>query len=251
MALTLLALALLTLLALLPLLAVLVRPTEERERGPAALDLHRAQLAELARERDAGRIAPDDFAAAVLEVQRRLLAADRLHEPPSRAGSKVPIIAACVLLPIGAVALYALKGHPNLPAEPMAARLAAAAPAAPADPAPADPAPADPALTDATIARARQKLAAEPDGEDARQGWILLGNTEIERGHVAEAADAWRRAVKIRFEPDLAALAAEARTRADGRIDADSRALFTRALAEGAPNAPWRAAAEQRLRQPR
>ncbi len=237
MALTLLALALLTLLALLPLLAVLVRPNEERDRGAAALDLHRAQLAELSRERDAGRIAPDDYDAAVLEVQRRLLAADRLREPPSRAGSRVPIVVACVLLPIGAGALYALKGHPNLPAEPMAARLAATTPA-------------DPALTDATIARARAKLAAEPDGEDARQGWILLGNTEIERGHVAEAADAWRRAVKIRFQPDLAALAAEARTRADGRVDADSRALFTRALAEGARNAPWRAAAEQRLRQP-
>ena len=229
---TLAALALLTAVALLPLLSVLRRFDGGRDRKGAALALHRAQLAELLRERDSGRIATADYDAAALEVQRRLLADDRLAEVPARTGHRAPLIAACVLLPVGAALLYSRAGRPDLPAASAHSET-----------------PADARTADALVAELRQKLAtADPQSQTAWQGWVLLGNVEDRRGHLDAAAAAWRRAVEIRFDPDLAVLAAEARSRVAGAVDADSRALFTRALAEAPPDAPWRTAAEQRLR---
>ena len=236
MYLTLATLAVLTAMALVPLVAVVRGATVGRDRKTTAMALHRAQLAELLRERDGGRIAPADYDAAVLEVQRRLLAADRLDEPTTRAGSRWPLIVACVLLPVAAAALYSRAGRPDMPAEPLIAR---------------NDLPADTQTTEALVAALRAKLVAvDPNSETARQGWLLLGNVEDRRGNLDAAAVAWRRAVAIRFDPTLAALAAEARSRASGTVDADSRALFARALAEAPPNAPWRSVAERRLREP-
>lgn len=236
MYLTLATFAVLTAMALVPLVAVLRGATVGRDRKATALALHRAQLAELSREREAGRIAAADHDAAVLEVQRRLLAADRLAEPPARAGHRAPLIAACVLLPLAAAGLYSLSGHPDLPAQPLTAR---------------DDLPVDARTTEALVAALRAKLVAvDPNSETAWDGWRLLGNVEDRRGNLGAAAAAWRRAVAIRFDPTLAALAAEAQTRVSGALDADSRALFTRALAEAPPDAPWRDVAEQRLRGP-
>lgn len=236
MLLTLATLAVLTAMALVPLVAVLRGASPGRDRKSTALALHRAQLAELSRERDAGRIVAADYDAAVLEVQRRLLADDRLAEVPVRAGRRAPLIAACVLLPVAAALLYSLAGRPDLPAEPLIAR---------------NDLPADARTTEALIEALRAKLVAvDPNSDTAREGLVLLGNVEDRRGNLAAAAAAWRRAVAIRFDPTLAALAAEAHSRVTGAVDADSRALFTRALAEAPPNAPWRNVAEQRLRGP-
>jgi len=234
--LTLATLALLTAMALVPLVAVLRRASPGRDRKSTALALHRAQLAELSRERDAGRIAAADYDAAVLEVQRRLLADDRLAEAPVRVGRRAPLVVACVLLPVAAGVLYSLAGRPDLPAEPLIAR---------------NDVPSDARTTEALVAALRAKLVAvDPSSETARQGWVLLGNIEDRRGNLGAAAAAWRRAVAIRFDATLAVLAAEAHSRTTGALDSDSRALFTRALAEAPPNAPWRDMAEQRLRGP-
>jgi cytochrome c-type biogenesis protein CcmH len=225
--------------ALLPLLLALSRAARGRDRRDAALALHRAQLAELDRDLTEQRISPAEHAAALLEVQRRLLAADSLAGPVGRIGGtagRLSLVGALVAIPLAAFGLYLVGGRPGLPGEPMAARLAAAD--------------ADVHSASMLIAMLRERLA-QPGLEPARarEGWVLLGNAEDSEGHLAQAAQAWRQAVRLRFDPSLAALAAEAQTRVEGSVSADSRALFTRALAEGPKDAPWRHVAEQRTQQ--
>ena len=79
----------------------------------------------------------------------------------------------------------------------------------------------------------------------------MLGNVEESRGNDAAAAEAWRTALAGRFDATLATRTAEAAIRAEGGMSASSAALFRRALAAAPPDAPWRAAVEQRLAQAR
>ena len=101
---------------------------------------------------------------------------------------------------------------------------------------------------EALIAKLRDKLAAMDQTSDvARQGYLLLGNAEDSLGHLEQAAQAWHKALAIRFDPGLGALTAEAQTRLEGRISDESLSLFRRALAEAPADAPWRQLAEERL----
>jgi hypothetical protein len=79
---------------------------------------------------------------------------------------------------------------------------------------------------------------------------VLLGSVEEARGNDAAAAAAYRMALRGKFEPTIAARAAEAAVRAEGGVSESSAALFRRALA-AAPDAPWREVVQQRLQQPR
>ena len=102
------------------------------------------------------------------------------------------------------------------------------------------------------IGQLREALAAmDPATDRAVQGLILLGNVEEARGNNAAAAEAWRIALRTRFDATLAARAAEAAVRAEGGVSEASAALFRRALDVAPPDAPWRTAAEQRLTAPR
>ncbi len=229
---TILALILLAAVALAPLALALRRPSATRGRREAALALHRAQLAELERDRAEGRIGEAEHATALVEVQRRLLAADALQEPVGGGAGRWPVVAALLLVPAAGAGLYLVNGHPELPAAPLASRIQAAQ------------------QTDELVAMLKERLATPGlDPERAREGYILLGNTEDTNGDLPAAAAAWREAVRLRFEPGLAALAAEAQTRVDGHVGADAAALFARALAQGAKDAPWRPLAEQRVQQ--
>lgn len=227
--------AALALAALTPLLLALRRGASPRGRRDAAIALHRAQLAELDRELTAGRLGAAEHASAVLEVQRRLLAAAaREDAAPSRA-SRWPLRVALVAVPAAAFVLYLRAGHPDMPAAPLASRIAAAQ--------------AQAARDDALIETLRTKLAKlDPKSEAARHGYVLLGGAEAARGRYAAAAAAWKLALAQRWEPGLAAEAAEAQTRADGRVTPETAAEFRRALAAAPPDAPWRKLVEQRLR---
>jgi cytochrome c-type biogenesis protein CcmH len=234
---TLLALALLAIVVLAPLAIALSGRQAARSRQDSALAIHRAQLAELDRDFADGRIGTSEHAAAKLEVQRRLLAAADAAEPPPARASRLPVYAALVAVPVVAASLYAVAGHPFLPAAPLAARP------------PDAPASAQDTAALATLLRARL-ATLDPHSDQARQGYLLLGNTEFGLGHLPEAVDAWRRALAVRFDPSLAALVAEAQTRLDGgRVSFQSATLFRRALAEGPADAPWRPIAEKRLAQ--
>ena len=229
-----LAIAVLAVVALAPLAFSLRRAAVARSRQEAAVDLHRAQLAELDRDLTEGRILPAEHANAVLEVQRRLLAAAASSEHAPRSGTASPVLIALLILPVGGLVLYLAGGSPNLPAEPLAERIAAAK--------------ARDERDSALIAKLRRRLnAIDPHSEQGRQGYVLLGNAEASRGRLKEAADAWQNALTVRFDPTLAAEAGEAITEVNGQVTQDAAALFRRALAESPPDAPWRPMAVKRL----
>jgi cytochrome c-type biogenesis protein CcmH len=235
-----LALALLSLAALTPLALSLRGASAGPGRRDAALALHRAQLAELDRERDEGRIGAPEHAAAVLEVQRRLLAAAAEQEAGPGASSRTPVLMAVALVPMAALALYMISGIPDMPAMPLAERIAFAKSQPPRKGAAEE---AD------LIAQLRERISQlDPSSDQAREGYVLLGSAEGQRGDMAATADAWRHALKIRFDPTLAVETAEAITEvAGGKPDAEAIGLFRRALAEAPPDAPWRPMAVKRL----
>src|SRR3954451_17712464 len=152
-----LAIAVLAAAALAPLALSLRRASVARSRREAAITLHRGQLAELDQDLADGRVAAAEHANAVLEVQRRLLAAAGGTEDAPRTSSRSPVLMALALIPIGAFALYVVGGHPGLPAVPLAERVAAAQQRAEQEA--------------ALIAQLRRRLAAlDPRSEQARQG---------------------------------------------------------------------------------
>ncbi len=230
-----LAAALLALCAIAPAGFALRRHLAVRGRVEPTLALHRAQLVELDRDRVEGRISAADHTTAVLEVQRRLLAASIMTDPITTPRSW-PLLAGLAVVPVAAFGLYLIGGRPNLPAQPLASRMSAA-----------DRELAD---TNAMIDQLRAAVATvDPHSDKARQGDLLLGNLEASRGNFAGAADAWQRALDVRFEPLLAARVADATSRAEGRLTPASAALFRRALAAAPADAPWRGQVEQILAQ--
>jgi cytochrome c-type biogenesis protein CcmH len=110
----------LALVLMLPLLAAVFGNTRMRGRREAALALHRAQLAELARDLQDGRIAETEYAGARLEIERRLLLADALREPAPDGNARLLLIATAVLVPVMAFALYLPGSTPDVPSEPHA-----------------------------------------------------------------------------------------------------------------------------------
>lgn len=231
-----LAIALLAAVSLAPLAYSLRRAAAARGRQEAAIELHRAQLAELDRDLADGRIVAAEHANAVLEVQRRLLIAAGNAEPNAQTQSGSPVLIALLLVPLAALALYVVGGSPGLPAAPLADRIAAAQQRA--------------GQEASLIAQLRRRLAElDPHSEQARQGYVLLGNAEASRGRLNEAADAWRTALAARFDPTIAAEAAEALTEAQGHVTDEAAGLFRRALAEAPADAPWRPMARKRLSQ--
>lgn len=229
-----LAIPLLAVVTMAPLGWTAWRADRVRGHREAALGLHRAQLHELDRELEAERLTTGDHQVAVLEVQRRLLAEAERDEAPTRRSGWAPVGVTLALVPGGALALYLVGGQPELPAQPLAARLAAGA---------------DQSARDAELIEALKTSIAslDPHSTQARQGWVILGSAEVSRGDMADAADAWSRALAIRFDPQLAVETAEAETEASGRISSQAAALFRQALATAPADASWRPMAERRL----
>ena len=207
---------LLALAALAPLVPALLRPAAARGRREADLALYRAQLAELERERAAGRLDEAGHAAAVLEVQRRLLAAPGAPADSAAAGGgRVPLVLALVAVPAVAAGLYLAQGSPGLPSAPFSERRDVAA------------------QEEQLLGLLRERLATtDPTSEAARQGWVLLGNAERGRGKPDAAAEAYARALAVRFDAELAG------QRAQVLIEADRTEEASRFLAESLPRAP-------------
>lgn len=214
--------------ALAPALAGLRRATPAAPPSPETA-FHRAQLAELERERDDGLISPAEYAAARLEVQRRLLAAAASDTGPTMGSRRWPLLVAAVIVPLAALSLYLRVGSPGVPAAPLAARLA---------------------HDRSVIAELTQRLSGIANDPAALwRAQVIIGSAESDMGDWAKAAAAWNAALAIHFDPMLAAQAAEAETRAQGGVTQKAAALFRAALAAAPADAPWRAAAEARLRE--
>ena len=212
-------LILLALAALLPLAVAVLRPRAARGRREADVALYRAQLAELDREREAGRLDEAGHRAARVEVQRRLIAAaDQAEAGATPARSPALLVAVLPLIAAAGVGLYLLRGSPGMPSAPYDLRAEAMA------------------RDEQILATLRERLAMlDPRSEQARQGWVLLGNAERSRGRAQQAIEAWTRAIEARFDVALAGDIAEMEIER-GRA-ADAAGWITRGL-EAAPNDP-------------
>lgn len=102
----------------LPLLLVFRRRTSVTARRDAALLFYRAQLATL----DAQGV--PDYDDARLEIERRLLLADKLPAEPTGGNAKILLTLTVIILPIGAFLLYLPGSTPFVPSEPHARLMA-------------------------------------------------------------------------------------------------------------------------------
>ncbi|HQT60159.1 MULTISPECIES: c-type cytochrome biogenesis protein CcmI [unclassified Acidiphilium] len=228
--------AVLAAVAIAPLLVVWLRQGTIRYRRETAMALHRSQLEEIDRDREEGRLPEEEYKAARLEVQRRLLAADQIPEPEANRAARGVLIATFVAIPVAAVALFIPSGLPLVPSEPHASVIRQRDQAAKRD--------------NALIEQLRQKLASLPPGSpEARQGYLLLGQALVSQNKLAPAVQAWKMALAMKFDPTLAAETAEAESEAVGHVTPDAAALFRKAMAAAPATAPWRPLAEQRLRE--
>jgi cytochrome c-type biogenesis protein CcmH len=214
----------------------------------AAFDraVYRDQLKELERDQARDLIDADQAAAARLEIERRLLAADT---PPAAtvargAGSPMLAVALALLLPAAAAAIYLALGAPTLPDEPYAARGPERALAA-----------REGRHDDVSGAMAalEKDLAAHPDDADK---WLLLARSAATIGQWQKSANAYQKALVLtKNRPDVASAygemlvfaaegvvtprAQEAFTAAVARDPKDAAARYYLALAEAqAGNAP-------------
>ncbi|MBR0649262.1 c-type cytochrome biogenesis protein CcmI [Roseomonas terrae] len=212
-------LALVALAALLPLALALWRPRAARGRREADMALYRAQLTELDREREAGRLDEAGHRAARLEVQRRLIAAADQSEAlatTARGGGAVLLLVPMMIA--AGLGLYLLRGTPGMPSATYAERAAVMA------------------RDEQILAMLRARLEAlDPQSPQARQGWILLGNAERGRGRSEAAIAAWRRAIEAHFDASLAAEIAELEI--ERGAPAEATPWIARALTE-VPNDP-------------
>lgn len=108
------------LLLSLPVLLVFIRPFQSASRREMALALYRDQLAELEQEHLLGLIDTASQASAKLEIERRLLATDKLPLEPKGGSAKMLLILTVIVLPIGGFILYLPGATPFVPSVPHA-----------------------------------------------------------------------------------------------------------------------------------
>ena len=188
------------------------------------LAVYRDQLEEIERDRADGRIDHDEFEAARVEVSRRLLgaAAATAVEAAPRGWRRVAALASAVVaVPLIAGSLYAWRGSPDLPGEPIASRSTGEEQAN---------------SIAALIARIESHLEAEPaDG----RGWEVIAPVYMRLERYDDAVKARRSALNLlgataQREVDFGEALAMA---AGGVVTADSKAAFERATAMDADNA--------------
>jgi cytochrome c-type biogenesis protein CcmH len=232
---------LLALLTVAPLGLYAWRGARLRSRQYASIALHRAQLRELDQELADGRLMVEEHAAAKLEVQRRLLSDAALTETVGKPAGTSSIVLTAVLVPAVALLLYLRLGQPEFPPKD--------APAAGPDQTAQVEDPAKAAKDEAIIGQLRARLEVmDPHAPRTVEGYQILGQAELSRGHLAEAGDAWKHVLAEKFDPTLAAETGEVLTEAaGGKITPEALALFKRALAEAPADAPWRPMAEKRV----
>jgi cytochrome c-type biogenesis protein CcmH len=204
-------------LLLLPLLHGWRAQAERRQFDKA---VYRAQLDELDRDVARGLISGPDVAAARLEIERRLLAADTVPAATPRLGrSRSLALATALIIAGGAGLAYMRLGAPGVPDVPFAEQHGSGATAT-------SPHGDDMAGAAATLAA---KLKANPS--DA-QGWLLYARSEAELGNWDKSADGYAHAIALgQNAPDVVAGHAEMLVLAAGGIvGAPARAEFAQAV---------------------
>ncbi len=198
-------------------LALLLRPLSQKpepedEGAPDAVDhdiaVYKSQLEELDRDRENGRLSPEEADAARVEIGRRLIAADDRRQKGQRRGwhasGAVTGGVAAILVAGTAFGVYYTTGMPGTPDNPLAGRaaeLALAQSRSQGDP--GDPhAGGQPGANgqgvdrslDAAAAKLRKRLES---GEGTVDDWLFLGRTELMRQAYAGAAKAFEQAMAM------------------------------------------------------
>lgn len=220
--------AVLTAAVAIVLLLPLLRAGRDADSAEAHdAEVYRDQLDELQRDEAAGLIGRAEAELARAEIARRLIAAsghgqaapEAAASPASeRRRNRLAQVVVVVLLPAIGLCLYLLQGRPELPAQPLAARLAAPG-------------------NDLNIllAKAERHLAENPDDG---AGWELLAPIYARNGRLEDAANAYSQAIRIlggsteRLDGHAETLIALA----DGVVTKDAREALEQSLALDAQN---------------
>jgi len=213
---------------LVPLLRARTTPSN---RFDGELLIYRDQLAEIERERAAGRLPAADAAAAKIEIERRILAAADSVQATAPAPAASPTLhkllppALALAIPLLALGLYLQVGRPGLPAAPF---VAGAQPAQPGEP-----------LSLAKLlADARARVADQPSDPDAQSALGEALTLEADGTVTQPAVEAFNKAVAARPDDPRAIYYLGLHEAQSG----DSRAALERwrALeAKSPPNAPY------------
>ncbi len=206
------------LLAAAASLAVLVPLARAGRTGSAAgpaLSIYRDQMSEVDRDLGRGLIAESEAEAARTEIGRRLIRAG-IPEVVKAAGRRSgPRIAAVVAIaaPVLALGIYLALGSPDLPDQPLAARLST---------------PLEQQDVAALVARVEAHLATNP--EDGA-GWEVIGPVYLRMGRYDDAVRAFGNALRLLgSNAERETALGDALVRAsNGLITADARAAFERA----------------------
>lgn len=264
------AAALLTFAASLAVLMPLARRESDRPgAGDHDLEVYKDQLAELDRDAARGLIEPSEAGEARAEIGRRILkvaaGAQVGDELAARPAVRFLGMAAVLAVPLVSWGLYSYLGSPELPSQPLQARLEA-----------------DPAKSpvEELVGRAEAHLAANPDDG---KGWDVLAPIYLRIGRFQDAVTAYGNAIRLEGATSSreAGLGEAIAANGGGTLSAEARAAFERALklepanpkarfflaaalsqdgrvedasagwramvAELPADSPWRAAAEQAL----
>ena len=170
-------------------LSFLLRPLVDQANGGEAREafnatVYRDQLDEIEADKARGLIGETEAEAARLEVARRLLASDEGgddHTERSGLGqlARVAFVLVAIALPAAAVGLYLYYGSPNLPDQPLTARLN------------------DPELVNnpaALVALVEARLRVRPDDG---QGWEVVAPVYMRFGRYKDAAEAYRQSIRL------------------------------------------------------
>jgi cytochrome c-type biogenesis protein CcmH len=213
-----LAFALMTAAAIFAVLWPLSRRGEAR--GGTELAVYRDQLDEIVRDRAAGLIGEAEAEAARIEVSRRLIAAAEAPKPampaddaPALWRRRATAVVALLLLPLGATTLYLALGSPQLPGQPLAARLENGHPNG---------------SIAAMISQVEAHLERNPD--DAR-GYEVLAPVYLRLGRFDDAVAARRKLIALKGDSaEREADLGEALTAAaNGIVTDDAKRAFERA----------------------
>jgi cytochrome c-type biogenesis protein CcmH len=163
------------------LLPLLRRPAAAPGGASHDVEVYRDQLEELKRDEASGLIGGTEAELARAEVARRLIAASKAEEKerkaPAERRNRLAQAFVIVLLPAVGLCLYIAGGRPDLPAQPLAERLA------------------NPGNDiNILIARAENHLARNPDDG---AGWELLAPIYYRSGRMEEAANAFTQAIRL------------------------------------------------------
>jgi cytochrome c-type biogenesis protein CcmH len=205
--------ALLTAIAALAILRPFWRPRSASGAPARDLEVYKQQLQEIEDEAARGLLGEAEANAARIEVSRRILAAADSQAAPRTASSLAytPYVFAG-LIPAIALSLYGIYGSPELPSQPLAARLAEAGQS-----------------VQVLVARVEERLARTPqDG----MGWSVIAPVYMRLGRYADAAEAFRNASRLLGETaERSANLGEALALGnDGTVDAEARQAFDKAL---------------------